>query len=623
MLSPEGPAKMVLLNKGTVGQGAPDRVRRGALQGVSQAPWGPVTQTVTPHGHVLFLPRHNQRRAPAARLQSLTIAMVLMFTAVSSCAFAQEQADTKQQCAQAITQLGQMCLLYAEEHGGKLPETLSTLYYQVYVEDLAAFACPGSSVKIEGRTEIDEKAGHVFVKGAGDQDPKPILQDRSADNHGGEGIHVFYSDGSVRWQPAGDTGVVTGDQGTSGGTGGTGTSELKLKPDVHLSDMEPVSIRQGAWGRIQFDKSITGGKLGIGKTQFERGVGAHSTSEIAYDIAEHDFAQFVAYVGIDQAAVAPHGTCVFKVLVDGVEEFDSGVVKNGDAPMPVSVDVLGARELKLVVTDAGDGPHYDQANWAGAGFTRAAGPDIGRGTGDTQTTTAVTERITEILTPVGGEVYFGVGAEKWESDDADLPISNGLRIGEVQSGGVAAWWGLKPGDIVLSIGASLMYDTRFAQAVVDCAPGARIPVLHLRDGEPRVDYVTVGDLPIILQRIVPEWVQIIAADTPDAESPITGAFLCAGLGDEGEPIDPGVRFPASAREVVCCIPYQDAPPGSLVLVDWYLDDESVAANLGVIDGSGTLVARLVPRGDGFEPGLYHVVVSTQGGVDANESFLLE
>ncbi len=55
-----------VLEKGAVGHGVSRRVRRGPVQGVSPAPWGPVAHDATPHGHGSSVYQHNLRCAPTA-----------------------------------------------------------------------------------------------------------------------------------------------------------------------------------------------------------------------------------------------------------------------------------------------------------------------------------------------------------------------------------------------------------------------------------------------------------------------------------------------------------------------------------------------------------------------------
>jgi alpha-galactosidase len=97
---------------------------------------------------------------------------------------------------------------------------------------------------------------------------------------------------------------------------------------------------------------------------YAKGLGVHSGSEITVPLGGQ-YKTFVADVGVDDE-VAANGSIVFQVLGDGAGLFDSGPM-TGDTPTkPVSVDVTGMQELKLVVTDNGDGNASDHGDWAGA-----------------------------------------------------------------------------------------------------------------------------------------------------------------------------------------------------------------------------------------------------------------
>src|SRR5262245_12972578 len=69
--------------------------------------------------------------------------------------------------------------------------------------------------------------------------------------------------------------------------------------------------------------------------------------------------------GAPQAPPAP-GSVVFGAWVDGKKTFESDVMKRGDAPKRVSLDLTNAQKLVLAVIDANDGTAGDNANWAGA-----------------------------------------------------------------------------------------------------------------------------------------------------------------------------------------------------------------------------------------------------------------
>jgi len=90
--------------------------------------------------------------------------------------------------------------------------------------------------------------------------------------------------------------------------------------------------------------------------------------------------KFVAMIGVDDggtpapnAPPAPSGSVVFGAWVDGKKVFESDVMKRGDTPKPVSIDLAGAQKLVLAVMDANDGTAGDNADWGGAAIIAAAG----------------------------------------------------------------------------------------------------------------------------------------------------------------------------------------------------------------------------------------------------------
>jgi len=60
------------------------------------------------------------------------------------------------------------------------------------------------------------------------------------------------------------------------------------------------------------------------------------------------------------------GSVIFKVYVDDKEVFNSGKMIQTTPAKPVHIKVAGVEELRLVVTEAGDGITCDVANWADA-----------------------------------------------------------------------------------------------------------------------------------------------------------------------------------------------------------------------------------------------------------------
>ena len=107
--------------------------------------------------------------------------------------------------------------------------------------------------------------------------------------------------------------------------------------------------------------------LKLGDKTYEHGLGTHSTSLIRVRLPK-PAKTFLAEAGIDNNTdtQATKGSVILAVGVGGKDVFRSAVRRGSDPPLPVRVDLGGATEFTLHVSDAGDGPSHDQTDWADA-----------------------------------------------------------------------------------------------------------------------------------------------------------------------------------------------------------------------------------------------------------------
>jgi alpha-galactosidase len=139
-----------------------------------------------------------------------------------------------------------------------------------------------------------------------------------------------------------------------------------------LSDVTWTYAANGL-GPVEKDTSVGASKAGDGKTltlqgmTYAKGLGVAGGSALIYRLGKV-CTNFSADVGIDDETVGK-GSVVFHVIVDGVEKFNSNTVTAATAVQHVSVDLTGASRMRLLVTDANDGPSNDHADWAGAQLT--------------------------------------------------------------------------------------------------------------------------------------------------------------------------------------------------------------------------------------------------------------
>lgn len=147
---------------------------------------------------------------------------------------------------------------------------------------------------------------------------------------------------------------------------------------LYLSEITPQSVKEYAnttdppdiflW-HYRNDLSVTGDKpISIKGRRYYKGLGVHANSELTYPLNKDD-EMFYATIGLDDTA-GERASVQFNVYLDDAKKYESKVFKWGDAPEEVAIPVKGAKEIKLVVTDAGDGYILDRADWANARIIR-------------------------------------------------------------------------------------------------------------------------------------------------------------------------------------------------------------------------------------------------------------
>ena len=134
---------------------------------------------------------------------------------------------------------------------------------------------------------------------------------------------------------------------------------------VWLDDLKIQTFSEGI-PSVEAKKSGGGDSIRLAGQYFERGIGVHSTSVIAF-LLNGKAEQFSAVVGADDKANKNMHTRFF-VVGDSKILFESGPMKVGDASKKVNVNLTGIQRLGLLVTvsleDEGYGRTY--SDWADA-----------------------------------------------------------------------------------------------------------------------------------------------------------------------------------------------------------------------------------------------------------------
>ena len=133
---------------------------------------------------------------------------------------------------------------------------------------------------------------------------------------------------------------------------------------VSLGSLDLSKVQQ-SFGQPQADKSADGNSLAIGDKKFEKGFGTYSPSNLFIDL-KGTAERFTAFVGVDSEVKSRTASVEFRVLGDGRELWKSKVMRAGQGPAKVDVNLKGVKTLLLLVSDTGASSRSNHADWADA-----------------------------------------------------------------------------------------------------------------------------------------------------------------------------------------------------------------------------------------------------------------
>ena len=141
---------------------------------------------------------------------------------------------------------------------------------------------------------------------------------------------------------------------------------------TYLSDLKPDEYRYVPFLELRWpyrnDRSVTGAWLRCGGRPYLKGLGVHSAARLTYLLGE-PYRRFQAELGIDDETTG-RGSVRFRVFVDGKPRYESPTVVGGQPPVPVSLDISGAKRLDLIVDYADRADEMDHADWLNARLVR-------------------------------------------------------------------------------------------------------------------------------------------------------------------------------------------------------------------------------------------------------------
>jgi glucose/arabinose dehydrogenase len=191
----------------------------------------------------------------------------------------------------------------------------------------------------------------------------------------------------------------------------------------YLSDL-PYTVIANGWGPAEKDRSNgedlagDGNVLTLNGVTYSKGIGVHATSEIRYTLGG-GCSTFTAFGGIDDE-VAAGGSVLFQVWADGVKLDESAIMTATSASKAFNVNIAGRAELRLIVTDGGDGAGADHADWADAKLSCS---------NNTPPTATITAPASTLTYKVGDVINYSGSAS--DVEDGSIPpasLSWSIRI---------------------------------------------------------------------------------------------------------------------------------------------------------------------------------------------------
>jgi len=145
---------------------------------------------------------------------------------------------------------------------------------------------------------------------------------------------------------------------------------------VWMDGLDLSPIKQG-WGKPVAGRSVQGKTMRLGGKSYDHGVGTHAPATI-YVVLDGKGKRFQAMLGVDDE-VGNKGSVSFKIYGNDNLLHESPVMRGGDAPTPLDIDISGITMLSIAIGEDGDANSFDHADLADARFiVDGADPIIAR-----------------------------------------------------------------------------------------------------------------------------------------------------------------------------------------------------------------------------------------------------
>jgi hypothetical protein len=142
----------------------------------------------------------------------------------------------------------------------------------------------------------------------------------------------------------------------------------------YLSNLKPINYESTPYLDLSWplgvDAAASGHDLAVAGSTFEKGLSLHAPAKVSYQL-DGKYRRFEALAGLDSRS-GRLGKARIRVWGDdkALSLDRGGLLRGGDDPLPVGVDVMGVRRLTLEVESADRGNVQALVNWVNARLVR-------------------------------------------------------------------------------------------------------------------------------------------------------------------------------------------------------------------------------------------------------------
>jgi hypothetical protein len=203
---------------------------------------------------------------------------------------------------------------------------------------------------------------------------------------------------------------------------------------LYLSDLNWTSATSG-FGQVRKDRSVDNNPIKLNGVTYSKGLGTHAASTIIYNLGSA-YSSFQGSVGLDdEMDQYGCGSVVFQVFVDNTKLYESPTMTGNSTTQSFNVSVAGKNELKLILTDAGNGDACDHGDWADARLTSASNTATATATATATQTRTATATATQTRTATATATQTRTATA---TATQTATSSTGQVVYQVNAGGSAA-----------------------------------------------------------------------------------------------------------------------------------------------------------------------------------------